>query len=152
LARDAEGAASLRHCLTIQKLGDKPQALVHDRTLLPRHPHLPHANCMGEVLPMCPVRCVTYVSGRSAETGAKTNCFRKTVTSSYVFSPRTWARISMRCWMRSSGPCSAAQNDRKGADIMGLDLASGAKPYFVLRATASTLMISKPVATSSLNR
>src|SRR5215218_3461925 len=41
LARDAEGAAELRHRLTVEKLCDKPQALVHHRTLLPRHPHLP---------------------------------------------------------------------------------------------------------------
>jgi hypothetical protein len=40
-ARDAEDPADLRHRLTIEKLCDKPQALVHDRTLLPRHPHLP---------------------------------------------------------------------------------------------------------------
>ncbi len=41
LTRDAERTADLRHWLAIQKLCDKPQALVHDRTLLPRHPHLP---------------------------------------------------------------------------------------------------------------
>jgi hypothetical protein len=41
LTRDAERTADLRHWLAIQKLCDKPQALVHDRTLLPRHSHLP---------------------------------------------------------------------------------------------------------------
>src|SRR5580658_9529643 len=41
LARDAELATDLRHRLTIQKPSDKAQALVHDRTLLPRHQHLP---------------------------------------------------------------------------------------------------------------
>jgi len=38
------------------------RALVHHRTLLPRHRHLPRKR--GKVLPMCPVRSVTYVLGR----------------------------------------------------------------------------------------
>src|SRR5215471_10240038 len=41
LARDAELATDIRHRLAIQKPSDKPQTLVHDRTLLPRHQHLP---------------------------------------------------------------------------------------------------------------
>src|SRR5215469_9286951 len=41
LARDAELAADLRHPFPIKKPCDKPQALVHDRTLLPRHQPLP---------------------------------------------------------------------------------------------------------------
>src|SRR3974390_316267 len=57
--------AHIAHRLAIQKPGDKPQALVHDRTLLPRHRHPPPK--WRKVLPMCPVRFVTYVSGRSAQ-------------------------------------------------------------------------------------
>src|SRR5207248_1386870 len=41
LARDAERATDLAHRFAVQQLSDKPQALVHYRTLLPRHPHLP---------------------------------------------------------------------------------------------------------------
>src|SRR5262249_59468812 len=41
LARDPELATDVRHRLAVQKPGDKPQALLHDRTLLPRHRHLP---------------------------------------------------------------------------------------------------------------
>src|SRR5208282_5420061 len=41
LARDAELATDIRHRLAIHKLADKSQALVHDRTLLQRHQHLP---------------------------------------------------------------------------------------------------------------
>ena len=52
LARNAELAADLAHRFAVQQLGDKPQALVHHRTLLPRHPHLPRE---GE--------SVTHVSG-----------------------------------------------------------------------------------------
>src|SRR5437762_14280569 len=41
LARDAERATDLAHRVAVQQLSDNPQALVHYRTLLPRHPHLP---------------------------------------------------------------------------------------------------------------
>ena len=41
LARDAERATDLAHRFAVQQLSDKPQALVHYRTLLPRHRHLP---------------------------------------------------------------------------------------------------------------
>src|SRR6516165_8008433 len=41
LARNAERATDLAHRLAVQQLSDKPQALVHHRTLLPRHPYLP---------------------------------------------------------------------------------------------------------------
>src|ERR1700730_3616336 len=41
LARDAELATDIGHRLAIQKPSDKPHALVNDRTLLPRHQHLP---------------------------------------------------------------------------------------------------------------
>src|SRR6478609_788908 len=40
-SRDAEGATEITHRLAVQQVGDEPQALVHDRTLLPGHPHLP---------------------------------------------------------------------------------------------------------------
>src|SRR4029077_2545629 len=41
LSRDAEDATEITHRLAVQQVGDEPQALVHDRTLLPGHPHLP---------------------------------------------------------------------------------------------------------------
>src|SRR6266567_235800 len=41
LSRYAELAANLRHRLAIEQPDDKPHALVHHRTLLPRHRHLP---------------------------------------------------------------------------------------------------------------
>ena len=41
LARNAERATDLAHRFAVQQLSDKPQAFVHYRTLLPRHPHLP---------------------------------------------------------------------------------------------------------------
>ena len=41
LARNAERATDLAHRFAVQQLSDEPQALVHYRTLLPRHPHLP---------------------------------------------------------------------------------------------------------------
>src|SRR6185503_11343309 len=36
-----ERPANIAHRLPVQDSGDKPQALVHDRTLLPRHQHPP---------------------------------------------------------------------------------------------------------------
>src|SRR6201988_667626 len=41
LARNAERATDLAHRFAVQQLSDKPQTLVHHRTLLPRHPRLP---------------------------------------------------------------------------------------------------------------
>src|SRR4029453_10131471 len=55
--------ADVRHGLPVQQAGDKAKALFHHRTRFPRHPHLPPQR--RKVLPMCPVRNVTYVSGRS---------------------------------------------------------------------------------------
>src|SRR5205807_1448969 len=41
LAGDRELPADLRHRFAIEQFRHKPQALVHHRTLLPRHRHLP---------------------------------------------------------------------------------------------------------------
>src|SRR5258708_9442367 len=41
LARNAERATDLAHRFAVQQPSDEPQALVHHRTLLPRHPSLP---------------------------------------------------------------------------------------------------------------
>src|ERR1700731_1722485 len=41
LARNAERATDLAHRFAVQQPSDEPQALVHYRTLLPRHPRLP---------------------------------------------------------------------------------------------------------------
>jgi hypothetical protein len=65
LPGDADLPTHMAHRLAFQKAGNETQALVHDRTLFPRHRHLPPANCRGKVLPMCPVQNVTHVSGRS---------------------------------------------------------------------------------------
>src|SRR5258705_6069193 len=48
LARNAERATDLAHRFAVQQLSDEPQALVHHRTLLPRHPHLPRKGRKGE--------------------------------------------------------------------------------------------------------
>src|SRR5450631_960510 len=54
LARDAKLPADVGHRLAVKQLDDKPHALVHHRTLLPRHRHLP-LEC-GKCYP-----CVRYV-------------------------------------------------------------------------------------------
>src|SRR5713226_10034657 len=41
LARNTERATDLAHRFAVQQLSDQPQALVHHRTLLPRHQRLP---------------------------------------------------------------------------------------------------------------
>src|ERR1700686_3358084 len=46
-----------------ERASHKLQSFIHYRTLLPRHHYLPFYR--ESVSPMCPVQCVTYVSGRS---------------------------------------------------------------------------------------
>jgi hypothetical protein len=41
LAGDSELPADIGHRFAVEQLGDKPQALVHYRTLLPRYGHCP---------------------------------------------------------------------------------------------------------------
>src|SRR5437660_1080739 len=62
LARNPERGAQRRHLLALEQAGHKPEPLVHDVTLLPRH-----APSCGErkVSPMCPEYRVTYLSGRT---------------------------------------------------------------------------------------
>jgi hypothetical protein len=55
LARDAELPADLGHRVTVQQSGDKSQTLVHYRTLLPGHRHLPPGMPGGRCYP-----CVRY--------------------------------------------------------------------------------------------
>src|SRR5215469_14616966 len=52
LPRDPKISTYVRHRLTVQKAGDKPQALLHHRTRFPRHQHLPPK-----------AKSVTHVSG-----------------------------------------------------------------------------------------
>src|SRR5262245_22307922 len=63
LPRDPELGAQRRHLLALKQAGDKPEPLVHDVTLLPRHA----PSCDGaEVSRMCPEYGVTYLSGRTS--------------------------------------------------------------------------------------
>src|SRR6267142_6896646 len=62
----AEIPADVGHSFAIQQAGHKAKAFFHHRTRFPRHPHLPPAK-RRKVLPMCPVRNVTYVSGRTQQ-------------------------------------------------------------------------------------
>src|SRR5271165_813263 len=52
-------------------------------------------------------RTIWTARRRIAETAARTNCCRRTVTLCCAFSLKTWARISTWCWTRSNAPCSA---------------------------------------------
>src|SRR5437899_6034228 len=61
LPRDPELGAQRRHLLALEQAGDKPEPLVHDVTLLPRHAL---SALGGKVSPMCPEYGVTYPSGR----------------------------------------------------------------------------------------
>ena len=58
-----EMAATAERDRTVRIEGNANLLAALGATLLPRHPHLPRK---GTVLPMCPVRSVTYVSGRSS--------------------------------------------------------------------------------------
>ena len=81
LAGDAELPAHIRHRLTVQQTGHKAKAFFHHRTLFPRHQHLPPPN-RRKVLPMCPVRTVTYVSGRSIKHLGRFGACRKSLRGS----------------------------------------------------------------------
>src|SRR5271167_619569 len=48
---DAELPTHMAHRLAFQKAGNETQALVHDRTLFPRHRHLPPAIAGGRCYP-----------------------------------------------------------------------------------------------------
>src|SRR3954454_11372160 len=63
LPRDPELGAQRRHLLALEQAGDKPESLVHDVTLLPRH--RPSNALRGKVSRMCTEYRVTYVSGRT---------------------------------------------------------------------------------------
>src|SRR6185295_963689 len=63
LPRNPELGAQRRHLLALEQAGDKPESLVHDVTLLPRH--APSA-FGGKVSPMRSEYGVTYGSGRTA--------------------------------------------------------------------------------------
>src|SRR5262249_48543580 len=63
LGRDAELAAKDCHLLAAEEAGHNPDAFIHLGTLLPRHFALPQS---AEVLPMCPERTVTHLSGRAS--------------------------------------------------------------------------------------
>src|SRR2546428_8500417 len=63
LTRDPELAAQGRHLFALEQPGHKPEPLVHDVTLLPRHAPSSEG---AKVSPMCPEYGVTYLSGRTA--------------------------------------------------------------------------------------
>src|SRR5215831_424275 len=67
LARDIELAAEHCHLLAAEEAGHEPDAFIHLGTLLPRHFALPQS---AEVLPMCPERTVTHLSGRAKGLGS----------------------------------------------------------------------------------
>src|SRR5262245_52356656 len=62
LPRDPELGAQRRHLFALEQAGDKPESLVHDVTLLPRH--APSA-LGGKVSPIRSEYAVTYRSGRT---------------------------------------------------------------------------------------
>src|SRR5262249_16955022 len=84
------------HLLALEQAGDKPEPLVHDVTLLPRHA----PSCEGaKVSPMWPVYRVTYVSGR-------TKTLRKFCT---VRSARS---LGLECQMATQNRVLAPSNGR----------------------------------------
>src|SRR5262249_48873112 len=102
LSGDAELPAQIGHALALQAAGDETQALLRSRTLLPGHRHLPPA-ARRKVLPMCPVRSVTYVSGRSQEArerplfACRSHGLRpRVVPFSAAMSARSWRRWATR--------------------------------------------------------
>src|SRR5688500_6301714 len=60
LARNPELGAQRRHLFALEQAGDKPESLVHDVTLLPRHAR----SCGGKVSPIRSEYAVTCRSGR----------------------------------------------------------------------------------------
>src|SRR5688572_19636575 len=78
LPRNAELRAQGRHLLALEQAGDKPEPLVHDVTLLPRHRPLLRR---GKVSPMCPEYRVTYLSGRTEFIGSIAHAAARTPTT-----------------------------------------------------------------------
>src|ERR671910_191039 len=62
LPGNPELGAQRRHLLALEQAGDKPESLVHDVTLLPRHA----PSCGGKVSPIRSEYAVTYRSGRTS--------------------------------------------------------------------------------------
>src|SRR6266404_5958149 len=66
LSRNAERATDLAHRFAVQQPSDEPQALVHHRTLLPRHPRLPRKGerCyrLGSPRRHCQIACSDEVA------------------------------------------------------------------------------------------
>src|SRR4029077_2223881 len=100
LARNAERATDLAHRFAVQQLSDKPQTLVHCRTLLPRHPHLPRKGngvthvsgticylCLGPLTPLQVNPGVIFAPLAQCEAAGEAN-----------YSP---ARVRCRCRSRS---------------------------------------------------
>src|SRR3990172_11047848 len=64
LARDAELTAHMAHLLAFQQARHETQAFVHNRTLFPRHPHLPQAIAWARCYP-----CVRYKTSPMSRVG-----------------------------------------------------------------------------------
>src|SRR5215469_13303898 len=78
LARNAERATDLAHRFAVQQLSDKPQAFVHYRTLLPRHPHLPRkgngvTHVSGTICHLC-LGPLTFRTQRLTRRAGVMNC------------------------------------------------------------------------------
>ena len=96
LARNSELGAQRRHLLALEQAGDKPEPLVHDVTLLPRH-----ARSCEERAKVSPIRseyAVTYRSGRTEFRG-DTGVTAPTLSSATSLIPTTALRVPrrMRC-------------------------------------------------------
>src|ERR1700688_2249299 len=72
LAGDAELAAQKAHLLAFQAASHETQALVHNRTLFPRHRHFPPAIAGGKCYP-----CLRYKTSPMSRVGQMDSCFRR---------------------------------------------------------------------------
>src|SRR5690349_20173046 len=94
LPRNPERSAQRRHLLALEQAGDKPESLVHDVTLLPRH------------APSCGGQSVTHPLGIC--------CYLKLRKDTHSFASGRWRRLqasrgARRVWHESSRPDQSFQ-------------------------------------------
>jgi hypothetical protein len=123
--RDAELAADIVHRLAFQKTGDKPETLVHHRTLLPGRRYLPPSHVWREVLPMCPVQ-MSPMSGplrfKLLKLFGVENDSRYRTYNLYYF-PTPLEAVPARKQAQPDAPPSRKKNPNASAPCVGAGLA-----------------------------
>ena len=117
--------------LAVEQPGNETQAFFHDRTLLPGHRHLPSCprRRRWKVLPMCPVRSVTYVSGGSQPRVLGPPATRSSFARAAAPIVLARHRACDRCAARQQGRIGATRLRQRGT--LGIELYLPVKRFLV---------------------